>query len=256
MNSVLERIIETQQVSDGTRTLPLSHPDFPHLPVAVTPAEGELIQRVIADLKPRTSVEIGCAYGVSTLYICEALASLPDPPRRHIVLDPFQSTQWRSIGLKNVRNAGFGAMLDFREELSELALPELLRQRIAVEFALVDGWHTFDQVLVEFYYLNRLLAIGGVILFDDADRRSVNRVIRHALTYPAYRVYATEGSAPATRRSTLGRLRRAVASVPAAGSIVRQDVLHRDWDLGILGSCVAIQKIGVDERSSGWDRVF
>jgi len=256
VNSVLERILETQQVSDGIRNLPLSHPDFPSLPVAVTEAEGALIQRVIADIKPTTSLEIGCAYGVSTLYICETLASLPDAHRRHIVLDPFQSTQWRGIGVKNVRDAGFVDLLDFREQRSELALPRLLNDDVRIQLALVDGWHTFDQVMVEFYYLNRMLDVGGVILFDDADRRSVNRVIRHALTYPAYRVYETDEPALPTRRSPLGRLRRALASVSAAGTIVRPDVLHRDWDLGILGSCIAIQKVDDDARSSGWDHAF
>jgi len=256
LNAVLERIIETRQVSDGTRSLPLSHPDFPHLPVAIDRAEGRLLQRVIADIKPRTSLEIGCAYGVSTLYICEALAALPHPSR-HIALDPFQTTQWRGIGVKNVRDAGFGSLLDFREQRSELALPRLVEEELTIEFALVDGWHTFDQVMVEFYYLNRLLRVGGVIVFDDADRRSVNRVIRHALTYPAYRVYGTEKDQTGPpRRSILGRVRHTLASVPAMTPIIRPDVLHRDWDLGIFGSCVAIQKIGGDHRSSGWDCAF
>jgi len=254
LNSVLERIIETRQVSDGTQSLPLCHPDFPNLPVAIDRAEGSLLQRVIADIKPRTSLEIGCAYGVSTLYICEALASLPHISR-HIVLDPFQTTQWRGIGVKNVRDAGFEALLDFREQRSELALPQLVEEGVTIEFALVDGWHTFDQVMVEFYYLNRMLRVGGVLVFDDADRRSVNRVIRHALTYPAYRVYGTERLEPA-RASALGRLRHALASVPAVTPIIRSDVLQRDWDLGIFGSCVAIQKIGGDHRSSGWDCAF
>jgi predicted O-methyltransferase YrrM len=254
MNSVLQRIIDTQQVSDGVMSLPLSHPDFPHLTVAIDRSEGTLLQRVIAEVDPRTSLEIGCAYGVSTLYICEALASLPHSSR-HIVLDPFQSTQWRGIGIRNARQAGFGSLIDFREEYSELALPQLVREGVTLEFALVDGWHTFDQVMVEFYYLNRLLRVGGVIVFDDADRRSVNRVVRHALTYPAYSVYGTE-HARQPAPSTLSRLRRGLATVPAVSQFVRSDVLHRDWDLGIFGSCVAIQKIADDKRSSGWDRPF
>ena len=255
MNQVLERIIETRQVSDGIQSLPLSHPDFPNLPVAIDRAEGRLLQRVIADIKPRVTLEIGCAYGVSTLYICEALTSL-DQPARHIVLDPFQSTQWRGIGVKNARDAGFGDLLDFREQRSELALPQLVQEGVTIQFALIDGWHTFDQVMVEFYYLNRMLETGGVLVFDDADRRSVNRVIRHALTYPAYQVYGTEKSDETVRRSTLGRLRRALVSVPVVAPLIRSDVLQRDWDLGIFGSCVAIQKVGPDHRSSGWDRAF
>jgi hypothetical protein len=126
---------------------------------------------------------------------------------------------------------------------------------VTLDFAFVDGWHTFDQVMVEFYFLNRLLRVGGVIAFDDANRRSINRVVRHALTYPAYRVYATErGESP--RPTVLGRSRRALTRVPAISGILRPDFLRKDWDLGILGTCVAIQKVADDKRSSGWDRTF
>src|SRR5262249_42261879 len=214
MNAVLESILETQTVSDGTHTLPLRHPDFPQLAVHVDPAEGSFLEAIIKDLEPSTTLEIGCAYGVSTLYICEALAAI-GAPTRHIVIDPFQSTQWKGIGLRNARAAGFGAMIEFHEDYSELALPRLVARGEILDFALVDGWHTFDQVMVEFYYLNRLLRVGGVIAFDDANRRSVNRVLRHALTYPAYRVYGTEAAQP-NRVSLAGRARKAIGAIPGA----------------------------------------
>jgi len=266
MNAVLADILTSQQVSDGTRSFPLRHPDFPGSPVAVDPAEGAWLQRIVADLGPTRSLEIGCAYGVSSLYICEALARADGTARaasaeasvqqpQHIVIDPFQSTQWHGIGLKNIRDAGFGSLVDFREERSEIVLPGLLDGGVAVDFAFVDGWHTFDQVLVEFYYINRLLRVGGVIAFDDANRRSINRVVRHALTYPAYRVYGTEREG-APRPTVLGRSRRALEKVPAISGILRPDFLQKDWDLGILGTCVAIQKVADDKRSSGWDRSF
>jgi predicted O-methyltransferase YrrM len=261
MNAVLADILTSQQVSDGTTSFPLRHPDFPDLPVAVDPAEGAWLQTIVADLEPVRSLEIGCAYGVSSLYICEALArtsasaTASARQAQHIVIDPFQSTQWRGIGIKNIHDAGFGSLVDFREERSEIVLPRLLDEGVAFDFAFVDGWHTFDQVLVEFYYINRLLRVGGVIAFDDANRRSINRVVRHALTYPAYRVYGTEHE-EATRPTVLGRSRRALTRVPAISGILRPDFLQKDWDLGILGTCVAIQKVADDRRSSGWDRSF
>jgi predicted O-methyltransferase YrrM len=205
-------------------------------------------------VKPRTSVEIGCAYGVSSLYICEALSTLPHPSR-HTIIDPYQSAQWRGIGVKNLAAAGFRQMVDFREDFSEFVLPQLVREGVRLQFAFVDGWHTFDQVLVEFYYLNRMLDVGGVIAFDDANRRSVNSAIRHALTYPAYCVFGTERPQPA-RVSALGRARRQLASFPRLAALLRPDVLHRDWDLEIVGSCVAIRKVAEDVRSSGWHREF
>jgi predicted O-methyltransferase YrrM len=264
MNAVLAGIVTTQQVSDGTTSFPLRHPDFPDLPVAVDRDEGAFLQRIVRDIKPERSLEIGCAYGVSTLYICEALASgeASAPANaslkgtaRHIVVDPFQSRQWRGIGAKNIREAGFASLVDFREERSEVVLPQLVDAGVVLDFAFVDGWHTFDQVMVEFYFLNRLLRVGGVIAFDDANRRSINRVVRHALTYPAYRVYGTE-RADAIRPTVLGRSRRALTKVPAISGILRPDFLRKDWDLGILGSCVAIRKVADDDRSSGWDRTF
>lgn len=254
MSTVLDTIIGSQTVSDGIHTFPLRHPDFPDLPVHLDKAEGTFIQSIVRSVQPETSLEIGFAYGVSTLYICEELAKL-NQPARHIVMDPFQSTQWRSIGVRNIQQAGFGQFVDFREEFSELLLPRLLGENTTIDFALIDGWHTFDQVMVEFYYINRMLRPGGVVAFDDADRRSVNRVIRHALNYPAYRVYGTE-RAPSDGVSMAGRVRRAVGALPRATDVFRSDFIHRDWDLGVLGSCVALQKIADDKRSSGWDKPF
>jgi len=254
MNSVLESILATETVSDGREILPLRHPDFPNLPVHLDFLEGTFLQRVIEDLRPHVTLEIGCAYGISSLYICEALSQL-NHDVRHIVIDPFQSTQWRGIGLRHARTAGFLSMIDFYEDRSEYVLPQLLKEGTTIDFALIDGWHTFDQVMLEFYYLNRILHVGGVIAFDDANRRSINRVIRHALTYPAYRVYGTEAK-QVNKLSLAGRARKALAIIPGADEMIRPDVLQRDWDLGILGSCVAIQKTANDVRSSGWDRTF
>jgi predicted O-methyltransferase YrrM len=258
MNAVLADILTSQRVSDGISSFPLRHPDFPDLAVAVDSAEGAWLQQIVHEIRPAQSLEIGCAYGVSSLYICEALASthaVASPNgARHIVVDPFQSTQWRGIGVRNIRDAGFASLVDFREQRSEIVLPELLQEGARLDFAFIDGWHTFDQVLVEFYYINRLLRVGGVIAFDDANRRSINRVVRHALTYPAYRVYGTERE-PA-QPTVLGRSRRALTRVPAISGILRPDFLQKDWDLGILGTCVAIQKVTDDKRSSGWDRSF
>jgi hypothetical protein len=111
--------------------------------------------------QPRRSWDINA--GATTRSAC-AEASARQAVR--IVIDPFQRTQWRGSGIKNIRDAEFG---------SDIVLPGLLDEGVTVDFAFVDGWHTFDQVPVEFYDINRLLRVGGVIAFDDANRRSINR---------------------------------------------------------------------------------
>lgn len=255
MNTVLDRILETHTVSDGTSSVSLRHPEFPDRFSHIDRATGELLQQAIHDVRPRVSLEIGLAYGVSTLFVCEAIASLPEPGV-HIVLDPFQHGKWRGIGLRNLAEAGFAPLLEFHAERSELLLPRLLAEGRRIDLAFIDGLHRFEQAMVEFYYINRLLRPGGILLFDDAARRGVNRVVRHALTYPAYEVYGATQPTAAARPSLLGRIRRRAAAAPAVRRYVRKDVLERDWDLGIVGRCVALRKLAEDDRPTHFDVDF
>jgi hypothetical protein len=109
--------------------------------------------------------------------------------------------------------------------------------------------------MVEFYYLNRMLNVGGVLAFDDAARRSVNRAIRYAINYDAYKVYG--GQAFGTDVTWKGKARRALAASRVGKAMVRRDVLAPDWELGIRGTCIALQKVREDDgRTSGWYRDF
>lgn len=120
MNPVLSRILSEKQVTDGQETFSLRHPEFPDRVSHISESTGELVQRAVRDVQPQLSLEVGLAYGISTLFICEAIAALPRPGR-HIVLDPFQDGKWRGIGLRNLREAGYEPLLEFHEERSELS---------------------------------------------------------------------------------------------------------------------------------------
>src|SRR5215467_5580955 len=180
MNHVLKDMLETGQVSDGTEILPLrAHMDK---------REGDLLSKVIACVQPTTSLEVGFAYGVSTLFICEALAKL-EKPARHIVIDPFQFSNWKGIGLRNVERAGYRQFIEFREKRSEIALPQLLAEKTLLDMALIDGWHTFDHALVDFFYVNKMLRVGGIVVLDDSCFASVGKLVDHILTYGCYREF-------------------------------------------------------------------
>lgn len=254
MNPVLEKILNSGVVSDGTNEVTVRHPEFPDRISHVDRSTGDLLQRAVREVKPSLSLEVGLAYGVSTLFICEAISELPQPGR-HIVLDPYQHGKWRGLGLRNLRDAGFEPLLEFHPEPSELVLPRLLAEGRILDLVFIDGLHRFEQAFVEFYYVNRLLRPGGIVLFDDAARRSVNRVIRHALSYPAYEVYGSTEPA-AGSPSLLGRLRQASGRVAGLRRIIRPDVLKRDWELGVLGRCVGLRKVTEDRRPTHWDCDF
>jgi hypothetical protein len=51
----------------------------------ISEEEGSFIQGIIREARPQVSLEVGCAYGVSSLYICEALCEVNAV--RHIIID-------------------------------------------------------------------------------------------------------------------------------------------------------------------------
>lgn len=243
-SQLLTTILTDNSVTDGETTY--------HLHSHVDPEEGRFIQRVIEHVRPATCLELGMAYGISTLFICEALERL-NTPARHIVVDPFQHDDWHGIGLRHVRECGYDRFVEFHEDRSEYVLPRLAAEGRTIDVALVDGWHTFDQALVEFYYINRILRVGGIVIFDDADWPGIERVLRHALTYPAYEVFEPKA---AGRRSLLGAMRRRLAMRPAMARWMHPTLRDRSWDLGLGPTLVALTKVAPDQRPNGWHQDF
>jgi predicted O-methyltransferase YrrM len=245
MNTVLEKILQTNLVDDGNTPLPL-HSNMSR-------EEGVLIDQVFRTVKPDVSLEIGFAYGVSTLFVCDALA-VNGKAATHIVIDPAQHSHWGGIGLQNIARAGYGHFIDFHEERSEIALPSLLSCGTRIEAAIIDGNHTFDHVLVDFFYVNKILTVGGIVILDDTSFPSISRVAEHILTYPAYELFATTTQPSMATRT---RVRRALARwIP---KLRREwDYLGKGWDYlssrasWVYPSCMAFRKIAEDDRRWDW----
>ncbi len=237
MNSVLQEILTTRQVTDGTETFRLRS--------EVGARQGALLARVVERVRPRTSLEVGFAYGVATLYICEALARIqvPGAQVRHVAIDPFQSTQWRGIGVRNVREAGFAPFVELREQASEIALPELLNEGTLLDMALIDGWHTFDHALVDFFYVNKMLRIGGVVILDDASYPSIEKLVDHILTYGSYCIFDLPKS-PVPHVS-------ARALLPVRRMAKFMGLQRTKWP-----RAVALQKTARDTRGHDWFKSF
>jgi hypothetical protein len=89
--------------------------------------EGGLITRAIQTVKPEVTLEVGFSCGILTLFVCDALVANVTECK-HIVLDPYQRTISRNIGLQNLRCAGYERLIDLYETPSELVLPRLLAQ--------------------------------------------------------------------------------------------------------------------------------
>jgi hypothetical protein len=205
--------------------------------------EGEFLQDIVLKNSPRISLEIGFAYGISALFICEALQKVKG--EKHIVIDPKPYSSFNGIGIKNVRKAKYENLIEFIEAPSELGLPNLLKEGTRVDFAFIDGWHTFDHALIDFFYINRLLNVGGIIAFDDANWQSVNRLCRYVSRYPCYKIHSVW---PA--KQNFGGL---TFTAKILEYFVTRQMMFWKADLSFLRRrCVAFKKVREDNRDFGW----
>lgn len=131
--------------------------------------EGEFIQAWIHKKGLTNALEIGLAYGASAACI------LSNPNVEHTGMDPFQK-RYANLGLKNIEALGFKDRFIFYEDYSHNVLPRLVEDERSYDFAFVDGGHRFDQVFLNFYYVDLLLEKGGYVLFHDSWMRGVQLV--------------------------------------------------------------------------------
>lgn len=147
--------------------------------------EGELLYNTIHnDPSVKKTLEVGCAFGLSSLHICAGLHGRAGA--HHTIVDPNQ-TGWGSVGVTNLKRCGVD-YFQLVEEKSEFALPRLLQGNEGTyDFVFVDGWHTFDHTLLDCFYATRLLRVGGYLLVDDVwNFPGINRVIGYIGSYPCY----------------------------------------------------------------------
>jgi predicted O-methyltransferase YrrM len=152
---------------------------------AIDREEGEFLFNLIrGDLSIVKTLEVGCAYGLSSLFICSALQGRNGAA--HTIIDPYQNGYWDGVGIRNLEDAGL-RFFNLIECKSEFALPKLLEQKEAqFDFVFIDGWHTFDHTLLDCFYATRLLRVGGHLAIDDVSFPSVRRAVDFLRTYPCY----------------------------------------------------------------------
>lgn len=150
---------------------------------AVSPREGMHMFSIVQRNHMCKTLEVGMANGLSSLYLCQALANNKlnhmAASYSHVSVDPFQTTQWDNAAREGLRRAGLSDLSRVMEEPSYLALPQLVREGAAGTFDLVfiDGMHLFDFTLIDLFYADLLTKVGGVILVDDIRMPSVAQVV-------------------------------------------------------------------------------
>lgn len=194
MNPVLDRMYAEGRVRD-TDGVPVAA-----VKTAVQPGSGRLLYDLVRREGLARTVEVGLAYGASTLFLCQAHAD--NGAGRHTAIDPFQTANYDRLGVENVERAGLSDHFEWVDAPSYAALAAMVEaERGTVDLVFIDGSHKFDYALVDFFYADLLVREGGYVVFDDLWMPAVLRAVHFVLQNRDYSVPPVE----AARYSSWGR---------------------------------------------------
>ena len=142
------------------------------------------ILKWLSKTKAKDTLEVGFAYGSSALIFAQHHQQMKNTGICHTLIDPNQFGKerghWEGIGVENLKRVGFIKGRNYRliEKSSVYALPKL-SEKMKVDVALIDGWHTFDYTLIDIFYCLAMLRVGGILIVDDKRLKAVNAVEKY-----------------------------------------------------------------------------
>src|SRR3954447_10450445 len=166
-------------------------------PTSMPAADTAALERLVVERRALRTLETGMAYGLSTLAISAAHGRLGSGS--HVAIDPYQD-RFRRIGALNLERAGASARVRLVEQPSERALPRLWEEGLQLDLALLDGQHLFDHTLIDFFYADRMLVDGGVVVFHDIWMPAIRDVVAYVTAHRAYDRVEVGGGLSAVRK--------------------------------------------------------
>lgn len=179
-----------------------------YVEIALPAADANLLVAVL-DAEVRSVIEIGLAYASSALAIAESLVTHGSGNWRHVIVEPYQSL-FDHVGVELLTDAGLEGRYELIEEESQIALPRLAADGELFDAAFVDGSHKFHNVFVDLYYLQRLVAPGGLVVLDDCGWEPVATAVDYFVENLAWR----RTGLPERTRLTAYRLPQSPADPP------------------------------------------
>ena len=130
---------------------------------------------IIKKYEFKNILEIGFDYGINAFYI------LNNPQTKLTAIDSLQKSEWDDNGIKLLKEFKLDNRFTLYKLPNFIALPKLLEKHgnNYYNFIFIDGTYTFDNILLDFYYSNLLLAINGFIIIDNALQAGINKCIQY-----------------------------------------------------------------------------
>ncbi len=155
---------------------------------AISEEEATVLTKVITDTEAIVTLETGVAFGASTLAICTAKQLIKSKGRMHFGVDPNQHDFYCDAAIVSLENVGLESEFTLLNGPSHLMIPDLIKKNTVLDFAFIDGWHTPDYTLIDFFLVDKMLRTGGIVAFHDMHSPSKQKVLRFILSYRRYSI--------------------------------------------------------------------
>lgn len=220
--------------------------------------QGLFLQKIFDIVKPAKSLEVGFAYGISALFILEKHREIRSAERAHLVIEP--DGYWGTAATYNIEKEGLTKYLQIRTDYSDIILPQLFYENYRIQYAYIDTTKQFDVVMQDFYFINKIMDVGGVVILDDCGGAwpGVQRLARFINTLPHYHILEGHNKVvnSTSKKMILKIVSNAISILPFIKKLYITLDIKTDEQLGIDYSCIAFQKTAEDTRNWDWDKAF
>ena len=130
--------------------------------MSLPPILGRLLTRLVRELSPRSCLELGTGFGISTAYQAAALEL--NGAGRMVSLDVAEMTEIAAPGLSEL---GLAQRIDLIPGLIEETLEDACVRAAPIDYALLDADHTEAGTLAAFDAIHPALSENALVVLDD-----------------------------------------------------------------------------------------
>ncbi len=246
----LQKIFETNliEVNSNGETIPL------HSNTSLE--QGYFLQEMFDLAKPKQSLEVGFAYGISSLFILEKHKELQSKHGAHIVIEP--DNNWGGAAEFNIEKEGLSQYIEIQRDFSDKVLANLFVKNIRIQYAYIDTTKLFDVIMQDFYMINKMMDVGGIVILDDCGGNwpGVQRAVRFINSLPHYEKIGAHCKTKISFQKLLAQKIISIITsiIPFKNRIYEGIDFSTNTQLGLDYSCIAFKKIADDKRGWNWDR--
>lgn len=151
-------------------------------PTSISFSQGQKLVGLIKKYKPKRILQIGCAFGVSSLWI-ESVALYP---HEHVIVEIFPE----NIGKTKKLLDKFQLIehVKFIQGFSQVELGQLFKQQQSYDLVLHDGDNKFDGLMSDIFFIHRILSLNGIYIQRNLWNPSIREAVSFVLSNYHYKV--------------------------------------------------------------------